>query len=226
VSPVLGAVLFAAAVWVLHRELRQVRYREVAEAVRALPPARLLLAFLFTFANYAILTGFDLLAFVYVGKRIAGWKVALASYTGYAVSNSVGFALISGTSVRYRFYTRWGLTAAELSQVVVFYFGTFWLGAAGAGWAEPGPSIRTPCCCGRWAAACACWAWRCCSWRPRTPRRRCRGGARCACGASSSPCRRRGWWAGSSCFPRWTGRWPPGCSTPSSRPRRSPSRRC
>ncbi len=128
VSPVLGAVLFAAAVWVLHRELRQVRYREVAEAVRALPPARLLLAFLFTFANYAILTGFDLLAFVYVGKRIAGWKVALASYTGYAVSNSVGFALISGTSVRYRFYTRWGLTAAELSQVVVFYFGTFWLG--------------------------------------------------------------------------------------------------
>jgi phosphatidylglycerol lysyltransferase len=128
VSPAIGAVLFVAAVWVLHRELRQVRYREVAEAVRALPPARLLLAFVFTFANYAILTGFDLLAFEYVGKRIAGWKVALASYTGYAVSNSVGFALISGTSVRYRFYTRWGLTAAELSQVVVFYFGTFWLG--------------------------------------------------------------------------------------------------
>jgi phosphatidylglycerol lysyltransferase len=72
VSPALGAVLFAAAVWVLHRELRQVRYREVAEAVRALPPARLLLAFLLTFANYAILTGFDLLAFEYVGKRIAG----------------------------------------------------------------------------------------------------------------------------------------------------------
>lgn len=128
VSPAIGAVLFVAAVWVLHRELRQVRYREVTEAVRALPPARLLLAFVFTFANYAILTGFDLLAFEYVGKRIAGWKVALASYTGYAVSNSVGFALISGTSVRYRFYTRWGLTAAELSQVVVFYFGTFWLG--------------------------------------------------------------------------------------------------
>ena len=128
VSPALGAALFVAAVWVLHRELRQVRYREVTEAVGALPPARLLLAFFLTFANYAVLTGFDLLAFEYVGKRISGWKVALASYTGYAVSNSVGFALVSGTSVRYRFYTRWGLSPGELSQVVVFYFGTFWLG--------------------------------------------------------------------------------------------------
>lgn len=127
-SPVLGIVLFGAAAWVLHRELREVRYREVADAVRALPSARILAAFAFTFLNYAVLTGFDLLAFEYVGKRIAGWKVVLASYTGYAISNNVGFALISGTSVRYRFYTRWGLTAGELSQVVLFYFGTFWLG--------------------------------------------------------------------------------------------------
>lgn len=128
VSPAVGAALFVAAVWVLHQELREVRYREVTEAFRALPPHRVLLAFLITAANYALLTGFDLLGFEYIGKRVAGWKVALASFTGYAISNNVGFALISGTSVRYRFYSRWGLTAAELSRVVLFYFGTFWLG--------------------------------------------------------------------------------------------------
>jgi phosphatidylglycerol lysyltransferase len=140
-----GAVLLLAAVWVLHRELREVRYREVVASLRALPPLRVLLAFLVTALNYVILTGFDLLAFEYIGKRVHGWKVALASFTGYAVSNSVGFALISGTSVRYRFYSRWGLTSGELSQVVLFYFGTFWLGLLVlGGWSlafDPHPAL-------------------------------------------------------------------------------------
>ncbi|HEX2077654.1 MAG TPA: bifunctional lysylphosphatidylglycerol flippase/synthetase MprF, partial [Longimicrobium sp.] len=90
--------------------------------------------------------GFDLLAFRYVGRRLAGWKVALASFIGYAVANSVGFALISGTSVRYRFYSRWGLGAQEISRIVVFYSGTFWLGfLVLAGWSlavDPHPGIR------------------------------------------------------------------------------------
>lgn len=128
ISPAIAVLLFAAALWVLQRELGQVRYREVAAALRELPSSRLFLALLFTALNFAILTVFDLLAFVYVGRRVAGWKVALASYTGYAISNGVGFALLSGTSVRYRFYSRWGLTAGEISRVVLFYFGSFWLG--------------------------------------------------------------------------------------------------
>ena len=144
-SPAIGLVLLAAALWVLHRELREVRYRDVTAALGALPPSRVLLGLLFTALNYAILTGFDLLAFAYIGRRIAGWKVVLASYTGYAISNSVGFALLSGTSVRYRFYSRWGLTAAEISRVVVFYFGTFWLGLLVlGGWSlgfAPHPSL-------------------------------------------------------------------------------------
>lgn len=146
VSPALGVLLFAAAVWVLHRELREVRYREVTAALAALPPHRFVWALLFTAANYAILTGFDLLAFTYVGKRVSRVKVALASFTGYAISNSVGFALLSGTSVRYRFYSRWGLTAAEISRVVVFYFGTFWLGLLVLGGGslafDPHPELR------------------------------------------------------------------------------------
>ena len=36
--------------------------------------------------------------------------------------------MLSGASVRYRFYTRWGVTAAELSRIVFSYSVTFWLG--------------------------------------------------------------------------------------------------
>ena len=49
------------------------------------------------------------------------------------ISNNVGFAMLSGASVRYRFYTRWGLTAEELSRIVFSYSVTFWLGLLGLG---------------------------------------------------------------------------------------------
>jgi phosphatidylglycerol lysyltransferase len=146
VSPVVGVGLFAAAVLVLRGELEKVSYAEVQQSVRGLPPSALLLSILFTAANYAILCCFDLLAFRYVGRRLTDWKVAATSFIGYAVANNVGFAIISGTSVRYRFYSRWGLTAQEISRIVVFYSGTFWLGfLVLTGWSlafDPHPGLR------------------------------------------------------------------------------------
>lgn len=146
VSPAVGLALFAAAVWVLNRSLQEVSYREVRAAIHGLPASALLLSVLFTAGNYAVLCGFDLLAFRYVGKRLTEWKVAVTSFIGYAVANNVGFAIISGTSVRYRFYSRWGLGGADISRIVVFYTGTFWLGfLVLAGWSmamDPHPGLR------------------------------------------------------------------------------------
>src|SRR4029079_18682698 len=59
---------------------------------------------------------------------MAPGRVALASFLAYAIANNVGFAMLSGASVRYRFYTRWGVTAEEMSRIVFFYVATFWLG--------------------------------------------------------------------------------------------------
>jgi phosphatidylglycerol lysyltransferase len=144
-SPTLGVLLFAAALYVLHHELHGISYRRVRATLTGLPRASLGLSLLFTALNYAVLTGVDNLAFRYIGRRVKGWKVAVVSFTGYAISNSVGFALISGTSVRYRFYSRWGLTAAEISRIVVFYVGTFWIGLlVMGGWSlalDPHPGL-------------------------------------------------------------------------------------
>jgi phosphatidylglycerol lysyltransferase len=146
VSPAIGVALFVAAVLVLRGELEKVSYVEVQQSVRQLPPSAILLSILFTAANYAILCCFDLLAFRYVGRRLNDWKVAATSFIGYAVANNVGFAIISGTSVRYRFYSRWGLSAQEISRIVVFYSGTFWLGFfVLAGWSmafDPHPGLK------------------------------------------------------------------------------------
>ena len=86
-----------------------------------------------TALNYAALTGYDLLAFAYIGKTLPRAHIALASFLAYAISNNIGFAMLSGASVRYRFYTRWGVTAQELSRIVFSYSVTFWLGLLGLG---------------------------------------------------------------------------------------------
>ncbi|HEX2309577.1 MAG TPA: hypothetical protein VHH91_02570, partial [Vicinamibacterales bacterium] len=127
-SPFLGLLLFAAALWVLNREVRHLSLHGLSEAIRNLPRSGVALAFVFTILNYVILTGYDQLAFVYIGRTISRWQVAMASFVGYAIANNVGFALLSGTSARYRFYSRWGLSGGDISRVVVFYSGTFWLG--------------------------------------------------------------------------------------------------
>ena len=41
--------------------------------------------------------------------------------------------MLSGASVRYRFYTRWGVTAEEFSRVMFSYLITFWLGLLALG---------------------------------------------------------------------------------------------
>jgi phosphatidylglycerol lysyltransferase len=128
-----GAVLFTAALLVLHHELRALRYDALSSALFAIPARRLLLTVLLTVANYLVLAGYDLAAFTWAGLALGRRRVAAVALVAYAIANSLGFGLLSGASVRYRFYTRWGVGAADLSRVVLFYTTTFWLGLLALG---------------------------------------------------------------------------------------------
>jgi phosphatidylglycerol lysyltransferase len=124
----IGLVLFVAALEVLRTELRAVTWHGLTADLTNISAVRLALAALVTAVNYGVLTGYDFLAFAYLGKHLPRRRVAVTSFLAYAISNNVGFAMLSGASVRYRFYTRWGVTAEELSRIVFSYVVTFWLG--------------------------------------------------------------------------------------------------
>ena len=132
-GPAGGILLFAIALMVLRRELHTVTYQDLSADLLAVPFGRLFLALALTGLNYVVLTGYDQLAFVYIGRTIPRLRIALAAFIAYAIANTVGFGMLSGASVRYRFYTRWGLTPAELSRIVLFYTATFWLGLLALG---------------------------------------------------------------------------------------------
>ncbi len=124
----LSVALFVAALAALHRELAQVHLPEVVREVQAQPWPRLAGGLALTLASYAALTLYDLLGLFYLERRIAYRKVALASFVGYAFSNSVGHSLLVGAPARYRFYSGWGLSALDVAKLVAFTSATLWIG--------------------------------------------------------------------------------------------------
>src|SRR5262245_48803023 len=122
-----GLALFVVALYVLHVQLREVSWPDLARDIRATPIRQLLLAALFPVANYAILTGYYFLAFAYLGRKLPPRAIARTAFVAYGIANTVGGVAVSGFSVRYRFYTRLGVTVEELSRLALAYSGTFWV---------------------------------------------------------------------------------------------------
>ncbi len=126
--PVLGLLLFIAALAVVHTQLAAVRYQDVIRDLKSIPVLFLMVACLVTLLNYLVLTGYDTLAFLYIRRPLHYARIAFASFIGYAFSNNFGLSMIAGSSVRYRLYSAWGLSTLDITQVIAFYNFSFLLG--------------------------------------------------------------------------------------------------
>jgi phosphatidylglycerol lysyltransferase len=127
-TPLLSVLFFLLALWLLHGELARFHYRDIAVYLAGLPRGRLLEALALTAVGYFALTGYDVLGFRYIRQAVPYPRIALASFVGYAFSNNLGMPLLTGTAVRVRFYTSWGISALDVAKVIVFGHATFWLG--------------------------------------------------------------------------------------------------
>jgi phosphatidylglycerol lysyltransferase len=112
--------MFLAAMFVLYHQLGTTRLSDVLDRLGSMPMGALMGAVLLTVASYLVLTGYDFLALRYTRRKLRPGEVMFASFTAFAFSNSIGFALVSGGSVRYRIYSALGLRAVEIGEIVVF----------------------------------------------------------------------------------------------------------
>jgi phosphatidylglycerol lysyltransferase len=133
ITPLLGVALFAFALWLLHHELRNYHYADLVRVLRDLPRGPLWLAVALTALSYAVFTLYDGLGVHYVGRKLSYGRIAMASLVGYGVSMALGFPLLTGAPLRYRMYSRWGLSAGEIARIIAFYSTTFWLGSLAVG---------------------------------------------------------------------------------------------
>ncbi len=128
VPAVLGLALLIGAIYVVQREFRHLRMKDIGEALSAIPAQALVFSFVWTVLSYFILTFYDRLGTIYAGHKVSYGRVAFASFCAYSLSHNLGFAAVSGAAVRYRLYAHWGLTPLQIAKTVAFCSLTFGLG--------------------------------------------------------------------------------------------------
>src|SRR5690349_17798261 len=127
--PYLGGIaallLFAGALVTLHSHAQAYRPSEVRRALRTLQAWQPFAALGLAAASYLLLTLYDVLGLRHIGRTLSYRRVALASFTGYAFSHTLGFGSLIGPSIRYRIYTPMGLTAGEVAGTSAFVVITY-----------------------------------------------------------------------------------------------------
>ncbi|MDR3419043.1 MAG: lysylphosphatidylglycerol synthase domain-containing protein [Nevskia sp.] len=124
----LTLAIFGVALWVLHHSLAKLRLADVMVSVTAEPWRKVAACAFFTCCSYAMLTLYDHLALQAVEHPLPWRRVAPISFTAFAIGHSAGLSWLSGGSVRYRGYSREGLSVIEIAGVVGLVSGTFALG--------------------------------------------------------------------------------------------------
>ena len=65
IGPLLGLLLFAGALWVLHHQLKAYRFHDIIQSLENLPAKRIFAALALTFLSYLVMTGYDALALLW-----------------------------------------------------------------------------------------------------------------------------------------------------------------
>jgi phosphatidylglycerol lysyltransferase len=131
--PLLALALFAVALAILHHELAAYSYHDLTRAIHGLARSQVVWAIALTVLAYAVLPGYDAMALRYIRHPLPLHRTALASFIAYAFSQTLGLPFLTGGSVRYRLWSSWGLSSAEITRGVGFVGFSFGLGMVAAG---------------------------------------------------------------------------------------------
>jgi uncharacterized membrane protein YbhN (UPF0104 family) len=124
-----SVILFLLSIGVLWFIISELDGAEVKTAFARASRDQILLALAFTALSYLMLTGFDWVALKEVTILHISYRItALASFTSYAVSFTLGFPLLTAATVRYWIYSSVGLGPGAIASLTVIAGVTFWLG--------------------------------------------------------------------------------------------------
>lgn len=128
-SLVAALLLVGGAVYVLYHYARHIQLNDLAAALDAASPVDVLAALGLTIISFTALAAYDWLAVrSAVAEPVPVRTALLAGATGYAVSNALGFPILTGGTVRYRIYSAAGLNLTDISRIVALSWMTLCLG--------------------------------------------------------------------------------------------------
>lgn len=111
--------------------LTHVSYADIRAALAAKPASAILACLGFTVLSFLAMSSYDVIAVRTVAPgRVKASTAALVGAAGYAVSNALGFPLLTGGALRYRLYRAAELDPAMIGKIVGTSFYALWLAFA------------------------------------------------------------------------------------------------
>lgn len=130
IAAIMAFVVFAAVGYAVYRLTEEVSYADVLRSLAATSAASIALAIIFTMLSFLTLCFYDLNALSFIDRKRPWPEVALTAFSAYAVGNVAGFGALSGGAIRYRAYSRAGLSPDEIGRIIAFVTLSFSLGLA------------------------------------------------------------------------------------------------
>ena len=116
----LAALVTALAAYLLYRTVHHYNLTTVADSLAHFSLRRLVTVGVFAFGSYVCLTGFDALALRYVRRDVPYPYVAITSFASLSLGHNIGFSALSSGAIRFRMYTRYGLSVLDIAKVILF----------------------------------------------------------------------------------------------------------
>ena len=113
-----GELLFAFAIYTLHKELAHMSFRDLRKAFALIPISGVFFGLLVAAVNYVILSFNDMYSAHEIGVRLPYPKVGVISFVSNAIGFNLGASAISGGAVRYRLFSTLGLDGGQVGRIV------------------------------------------------------------------------------------------------------------
>jgi phosphatidylglycerol lysyltransferase len=126
----LRAALVVACLYFGHLLVADTHWYELLDQVEGVALPSLLGALLGVLVSYAALVGYDYLACRMLQQPLQLKAIAIAASLTNAISNMVGFALLSGGALRLRSYRELGVAPVTVAKISLFSTATFLLGTS------------------------------------------------------------------------------------------------
>lgn len=121
---VIGLSIAVLSFYLLSNSFESVTWSSISESLQRLTPQCLLLAGLATVVSFVALGFYDVLAVETVAPgKVSRWIAGAAGAAAYAVSNFLGFPVLTGGAVRFVIYHAQGLSHGDIGRII----GSTWM---------------------------------------------------------------------------------------------------
>ncbi len=127
-GPIASTILFVVALMFLWHQISGMNMEKLKEAFFSAGWRHIGFALFFTIISYCLLTCYDALALWQLKIKVPYRITALASFTSYAISFTLGFPLLTAGTVRYWIYSGRGIRPSIIASLTVIAGFTFWIG--------------------------------------------------------------------------------------------------